>query len=73
MKIDVEKAELDVLAGIEDRDWARIMQVVIEVHGEHDRIARISGILTGQGFSVATEQDPLWRDAGIYMLYARRQ
>lgn len=72
LKIDVEKAELDVLAGIEAGDWARIMQVVIEVHGEHDRIARISSTLTGHGFSVATEQDPLWRGAGIQMLYARR-
>jgi 31-O-methyltransferase len=72
LKIDVEKAELDVLAGIEDGDWTRFRQVVVEVHGEHDRVAAISGLLTGHDFEVATEQDPLWRDAGICMLYARR-
>jgi FkbM family methyltransferase len=72
LKIDVEKAELDVLAGIEDGDWWRIRQIVVEVHGDDDRIAAISDLLIGHGFSVDTEADPLWRDAGICMLYARR-
>ena len=73
LKIDAEKAELDVLAGIEESDWQRIMQVVIEVHGEQDRIATISTSLARQGFSVSTEQEPLWRNTGIHMLYAKRQ
>lgn len=72
LKIDVEKAELDVLRGVKDDHWPRIKQVVVEVHGGQDRVAAISGLLTGHGFSVTAEQEPLWRNTGIHMLYARR-
>lgn len=73
LKIDVEKAELDVLRGIEESDWSRIKQVVVEVHDEHGRAATIGRMLSNQGFSVATEQDPIWRGTAIHMLYATRQ
>jgi 31-O-methyltransferase len=33
LKIDVEKAELDVFRGLDEPDWPRIKQVVVEVHG----------------------------------------
>src|SRR4030095_255980 len=32
LKIDVEKSELDLLAGIEPGHWPRIQQIVMEVH-----------------------------------------
>ena len=32
LKIDAEKSELEILAGINDDDWPRIQQIVIEVH-----------------------------------------
>src|SRR5262249_44073474 len=35
LKIDVEKSELDVLAGIQEGDWKRIRQLVVEVHDIH--------------------------------------
>lgn len=34
LKIDVEKSELDVLSGINDNDWHKIRQLVVEVHDE---------------------------------------
>ena len=34
LKIDVERAEPDVLAGVGEVDWPRIRQVAIEVHDE---------------------------------------
>ncbi len=34
LKIDVQRSELDVLAGIEDEHWGLIGQVVMEVHDE---------------------------------------
>src|SRR5262249_60403938 len=38
LKVDVEKAELDVLEGIEATDWPRIRQVVVEVHDLDGRL-----------------------------------
>ena len=32
LKIDVEKSEEDVLAGIHEDDWTKIKQLVVEVH-----------------------------------------
>ena len=31
LKINVEKSELDVLLGIEESDWQKIKQIVLEV------------------------------------------
>ena len=73
LKIDVEKAELDVLDGIEDGDWARIGQIVVEVHDEHNRLTQISRVLAQRGFSVATEQEPAWAGTPMHMLYATRR
>ena len=73
LKIDVEKAELDVLGGIRGDDWSRIKQVVAEVHDEHGRSTTIARMLSNHGFSVTTEQDPLWRGTAMRMLYATRQ
>jgi FkbM family methyltransferase len=72
LKIDVEKAELDVLDGIDDDDWACIGQIVAEVHDEHGRLARISSRLAERGFSVTTEQDAVWAGTPMHMLYATR-
>jgi 31-O-methyltransferase len=72
LKIDAEKAELDVLDGIDDDDWACIGQIVAEVHDEHDRLARISALLARQGFSIATEQEAGWAGTPMHMLYATR-
>lgn len=72
VKIDVEKAELDVLDGIEEGDWSRIGQMVIEVHDERDRLARMSAALARRGFSIATEQDAAWAGTPMHMLYATR-
>jgi 31-O-methyltransferase len=73
LKIDVEKAELDVLYGIEAADWSSIKQIVAEVHDEHGRGATMARMLKSYGFSVTTEQDPMWRGTAARMLYAIRQ
>lgn len=72
LKIDVEKSELDVLNGIGDRDWPRIKQIVAEVHDLAGRLGVVTDMLTRHGFSVAVDQERVWRDTGIYMLYAVR-
>ncbi|HSK78782.1 MAG TPA: amino acid adenylation domain-containing protein, partial [Thermoanaerobaculia bacterium] len=75
LKIDVQRAELDVLRGIADADWARIDQVVLEAHGDPEdgggeRIAEIRELLERHGFSVQVEQDELLAGTDRYNLYA---
>jgi 31-O-methyltransferase len=73
VKIDVERAELDVLCGIDESDWPRIEQIVIEVHDEDGRGETIAHDLADHGFQLATEQDPAMRGTSIRMLYATRR
>ncbi|MBO0698181.1 MAG: FkbM family methyltransferase [Zavarzinella sp.] len=73
LKVDVEKAELDVLEGIEPGDWAIIRQVVVEVHDLDGRLAKVAGLLKAQGFdAIWVEQEPFFEGSEIYNLYARR-
>ncbi len=72
LKIDVERAELDVLAGIGEADWARIAQLVVEVHDEDGRCAEVETSLSGRGFQVTSEQDEAMRGTAVRMVYARR-
>ena len=78
LKIDVQRAELDVLLGIDDEDWPRIDQVVLEVHdgaGEatEGRVAQIRALLEPRGFRVVAEQDELLTGTDRYNVYAIRQ
>jgi FkbM family methyltransferase len=73
LKIDVERAELDVLIGIADPDWDRIRQVAAEVHDEGGRLATVAGILEDRGFDVVTDQDPVMNGTPVHMVYARRR
>jgi amino acid adenylation domain-containing protein/FkbM family methyltransferase len=76
LKIDVQRAELDVLRGIDDADWPRIAQVVMEVHDgpgpTHGRVAALSRLLFERGFTVVAEQDPLLAGTDRHNLYAWR-
>ena len=38
LKIDVERAELEVLRGIALNDWPKIQQMVLEVHDIEERL-----------------------------------
>jgi FkbM family methyltransferase len=73
LKIDVERAELDVLAGIDEPDWARIEQVVMEVHDDHGRLAVVAEALGARGFQVTPGQDPAMHGTSVRMLYATRR
>ena len=72
LKIDVERAELDVLQGIDESDWPRIRQVAMEIHEEEAR-RLIAHELGRRGFDVVTEQEPALRDTPVHMLYAVRR
>ncbi|MCS3519240.1 amino acid adenylation domain-containing protein/FkbM family methyltransferase [Bradyrhizobium elkanii] len=77
LKIDVQRAELDVLQGIDDEDWPRIQQVVMEVHDQagtptQGRIDIVLDLLESRGFEVRVEQEPLLQGTDRYSLYAWR-
>jgi FkbM family methyltransferase len=72
VKIDVERAELDVLNGIDDDDWERIDQIVAEVHDDDGRLASVATLLTARGFSLAMEQEEAMCGTGVHLVYATR-
>ena len=72
LKVDVEKGELEVLAGIDDEDWPKIRQVVVEVHDIEGRRESVRRRLEERGFEVGEEQDESMLSTGLYNLYARR-
>jgi hypothetical protein len=51
LKIDVQKSEHDVLLGIEEADWPKIEQIVIEVHDIGGQLSTIRQLLAGEGVS----------------------
>ncbi|HEU4833207.1 MAG TPA: amino acid adenylation domain-containing protein [Pyrinomonadaceae bacterium] len=76
LKIDVERAEMDVLRGIDPEDWEKIEQIVLEAHDVDGdgpgRVQFIKELLNTKGFEVTVEQDPLLAGSDMYNLYARK-
>ena len=73
LKIDVEKSEADVLAGIAEEDWGKVRQIAAEVHDLGDRLRTLPGLLRDRGFEVRLEQDELYRGSDRWNLYAVRE
>ncbi|KAK3260575.1 hypothetical protein CYMTET_30475 [Cymbomonas tetramitiformis] len=69
LKVDVEGAELQVLQGVEDGDWARIKQLVVEVHDVNGRLADVVGLLQEKGYCLAVDAAPDCPD-GTFLVYA---
>lgn len=75
LKVDVEGAEEDVLAGVAEADWARTRNAMVEVHDAGGALARVLQALQGRGFTVAASQE-VWRmhkRLGIFLVFARRE
>lgn len=68
LKIDAQKSELAVLAGIEELDWEKIQQIVIKTHDKADRREQIIAVLRKRGYQVSVEQDDLV--ANLHYIYA---
>ncbi|TDI28261.1 MAG: FkbM family methyltransferase [Acidobacteria bacterium] len=74
LKIDVEKAEMDVLRGIDIDDWGKIRQMVIEVHDFDDRLSTITALLRRHGLTRITVEQPVTNaSSNIYTVFAMRQ
>jgi len=69
LKIDVERAELDVLTGVSDAHWPRIHRVNLECHDSLDRVLDL--LRHRAGFDVV-RVDRLFGAARLYNIAARR-
>jgi amino acid adenylation domain-containing protein/FkbM family methyltransferase len=72
LKIDAEKSESDVLAGISEDDWGKIQQIAMEVHDLDHRLDHITQLLRDYGYEVNVEQEAWCEGTELYNLYARR-
>lgn len=72
LKVDVERAELDVLRGITDADWRRIHAVVAEVHDREGRLQEVCELFDRHGMSAQTQQDPRLIGTEIHEVFATR-
>lgn len=73
LKIDVEKAELDVLLGIEHQDWPKIQQTVVDVHDIDGRLDTVITLLRQNGLvEITVEQPPTLKNSNIYTVFAMR-
>jgi phthiocerol/phenolphthiocerol synthesis type-I polyketide synthase E len=73
LKIDVEKSEMEVLAGIDSADWRKVRQIVMEVHDLGDRLREVRMLLRARGFAVWMEQDELYAGSDRNNVYAVRE
>jgi FkbM family methyltransferase len=73
LKIDVERAEMEVLAGIADADWARIDAVAVEVHDIEGRLTTCVRLLRVRGFAVTVRQESWLVGSELYSVVARRR
>lgn len=72
LKVDAEKSEWEVLAGIAPELWPRIDRVAMEVHDIGGRLAAVLGLLRRQGFTVSSDQDPRLVHTPCHAVYAYR-
>jgi amino acid adenylation domain-containing protein/FkbM family methyltransferase len=72
LKINVEKAEVDVLAGIAAADWQKIDQLVAEIDLD-ENVAPIEQMLEANGFDYVIDQDPLLHQTALRYVYAVRR
>jgi amino acid adenylation domain-containing protein/FkbM family methyltransferase len=71
LKIDVQKAELEVLQGIDEDDWGRIRQLVIEVHDVGGRLQEITTLLHARGYrTTLAEPAAIHQGSVVRFLYA---
>jgi FkbM family methyltransferase len=72
LKVDVERAELEVLAGIGEEVWPRIHAVVMEVHRIDDRLATVEALLTRHGFAVEITQESAMTGTTVHTVRGAR-
>lgn len=73
VKIDVEGAELEVLEGIDETDWSRIAQLVVEVQQVGTRLENVVELLRTMGFSTTVGRPSMVpAELDLHLVHARR-
>jgi hypothetical protein len=72
LKIDAERSEREVLAGIRSEHWAMIRQIAIEVQDEAGSLDEVRRLLEEHGFQMVTEQDPLLQGTAVFSVFATK-
>jgi 31-O-methyltransferase len=72
LKVNVEKAELDVLAGIRAEHWPIVRQAVVQVHDIEGRVQGVRAQLHELGFHTALSQDQQLATTDIFDVFAWR-
>jgi FkbM family methyltransferase len=71
LKIDAEKAEADVLKGINDNDWDKIDRIVLEAH-DKSGCENICNLLASRGYTIKINKSSEFKAAVIFIIYAHR-
>jgi FkbM family methyltransferase len=71
LKIDAEKSELAILKGVQENDWPKIKQMVLEVHAAAE-LEVVIPLLKQKGFETEVEQEGQFSNSGIYNCFAIR-
>ncbi|WDK14859.1 FkbM family methyltransferase [Colletotrichum graminicola] len=71
LKIDVEGAELDALLGLDDTDWDKIYNVIIETSVNSGVKPDVQKLLRDKGF-VVTSEGACWAPNQFFMIRAYR-
>lgn len=73
VKIDVEGAELDVLRGIDETDWSRTAQLVVEVQQVGTRLEDTVELLRAKGFTTTVGRPSMVPPVlDLHLVHARR-
>ena len=73
LKIDAEKAELEIFRGIEAQDWPKIRQVVVDVHDLDQRLEVMTALLQQYGLrEIMVGQPPTLKNSEIFTVHAMR-
>ena len=73
LKIDVERAELDVVNGIAADDWPKVRKAVVEVHDIEDRLRTVTTLLEQRGLDqLSVSRAPTLEHTNIFVVFAKR-
>jgi FkbM family methyltransferase len=70
LKVDVEGSEIEVLEGIDDRDWPSIRNIIIEVDAALVDLEKILGMLANHGMAYDLSQQDRYSETGLHIIYA---
>ena len=58
--------------GINDKDWPKIRQIIVEVHNVNDRLSYIKKMFKNRGYNISIKQEPSLKMLDIYNVFATR-